>query len=97
MLHTQEKVEVGTIYLGPHGAPPSQLRQLELKTAIAKKNKRKQKIKEADQKNYDIGRENKTDSIRDLMGSKANYHSPRADRSGWLDPHCHENMFERPS
>jgi hypothetical protein len=88
---------VGTIYLGPHGAPPSQLRQHELKTAIVKKIKRKQKIKEADKKNYDVGRENKVDSIHELMGSKANYHSPRTEQSGWLDPHCHENMFERTS
>ncbi|KAI5059108.1 hypothetical protein GOP47_0025427 [Adiantum capillus-veneris] len=91
----KEKADPGPIYLGPHGAPPSQLKQQELNTATGKKNKRKQKLKDTEKKGATLGRENKVDTLRDLMGSKGHFQSPRGTQSDWLDPHCHESQFER--
>eukprot|EP00250_Pteridium_aquilinum_P005994 c15991_g1_i1 orf=311-730(+) len=91
----KEKADTGPIYLGPHGAPPSQLKQQESNTASGKKNKRKQKLKDSEKKGVSFGRENKVDTLRDLMGGKSHYQSPRGTQSDWLDPHCHESQFER--
>ncbi|GLT62595.1 hypothetical protein SLA2020_352180 [Shorea laevis] len=55
------------IYLGPHGAPPSQSKQQELNSA-GRKQKFKQKLKEADRRNSGTGRENKLESLRELVG-----------------------------
>ncbi|KAI3456819.1 hypothetical protein Pfo_013482 [Paulownia fortunei] len=83
------------IYLGPHGAPPSQAKQQKQNTSI-RKQRFKQKLKEADGRNSGTGRENKVDNLRELVGGGkmpvvASKSSPR----GWLDPHCHESLFER--
>ena len=80
--YKQDKVETGTIYLGPHGAPPSQLKQQELNSASAKKSKNKQKLKEADKKSYNVGREIKLDAIRDSTDNKGYHQSPRGNQSG---------------
>ncbi|KAH6764431.1 Na-translocating NADH-quinone reductase subunit A [Perilla frutescens var. hirtella] len=82
------------IYLGPHGAPPSLVKQQEQKSS-SRKQKFRQKLKEADRVNNG-GRENKVDSLRELVGGgkmagTASKTSPR----DWLDPHCHESQFER--
>lgn len=90
------KTETENIYLGPHGAPPSQLKQHEL-NANGKKNRRKQKLKEADRKLVLAGRENKVEVLRDLMGSKGSFPTPMGPRSEWLDPHCQESQFDRSS
>lgn len=92
----KEKPDSGPIYLGPHGAPPSQLKQQELNSASGKKNKRKQKLKDSEKKGTSFGRENKVDMLRDLMGGKGSQHqNSRGTSSDWLDPHCHESQFER--
>ncbi|KAG0494744.1 hypothetical protein HPP92_005738 [Vanilla planifolia] len=82
------------IYLGPHGAPP-QSKQQDL-TNTGRKKRFKQKLKEADRKYSGTGRENKAETIRELVGGKAGGNimlksTPRE----WLDPHCHESQFER--
>ena len=93
------------IYLGPHGAPPSQAKkqqqqQLDLNTA-GRKQQFKQKLKEADRRYSGTGgRENKVEHIRELVGSKvSNIPSTnkmaKASPRDWLDPHCHESQFER--
>ncbi|XP_043691916.1 uncharacterized protein LOC122642482 [Telopea speciosissima] len=63
----QAKKEEEKIYLGPHGAPPSQAKQQEL-NASRRKQRFKQKLKEADRKYTGSGRENKVDSLRELVG-----------------------------
>ncbi|KAG9443499.1 hypothetical protein H6P81_014839 [Aristolochia fimbriata] len=83
------------IYLGPHGAPPSQAKQQELNFS-GRKQRFKQKLKEADRKFTGSGRENKVENLRELVGSQAgaaamHKGSPR----DWLDPHCHESQFQR--
>ncbi|WJX64959.1 hypothetical protein P8452_49676 [Trifolium repens] len=84
------------IYLGPHGAPPSQSKQQEV-VSSNRKQRFKQKLKEADKKNSGTGRENKVDNLRELVGGgkasggMAKGSSPK----DWLDPHCHEAEFER--
>lgn len=88
------KSETLNIYLGPHGAPPSQVKQQEA-NGSANKNRRKQKLKEADRKGSLSGRENKVDVLRDLMGSKKSNPSPMGAQNEWLDPHCQESQFER--
>ena len=80
--YKQDKVETGTIYLGPHGAPPSQLKQQEQNSASTKKSKNKQKPKEADKKGHNVGREIKVDAVRDPTGSKGYHQSPRGNQSG---------------
>lgn len=89
---TEEK-----IYLGPHGAPPPQLKQQEPNPS-SRKQRFKQKLKEADRKASGTGRENKVESLRELVGSGGkhnNQHMPKANAREWLDPHCHESQFER--
>ncbi|KAL5987933.1 hypothetical protein ACLOJK_035693 [Asimina triloba] len=83
------------IYLGPHGAPPSQAKQQEL-NATGRKQRLKYKLKEADRKFAGTGRENKVENLRELVGSsKANTTNMGKDSPrDWLDPHCHESQFE---
>ncbi|KAJ6423722.1 hypothetical protein OIU84_024657 [Salix udensis] len=81
------------IYLGPHGAPPSQSKQQELSSS-GRKQRFKQKLKEADKNVSRIGRENKLENLRELVGGgkvTENKSSPR----DWLDPHCNESQFEK--
>ncbi|CAK8538928.1 unnamed protein product [Lathyrus sativus] len=85
------------IYLGPHGAPPSQSKQKEEVNLSNRKQRFKQKLKEADKKKSGTGRENKLDNLRELVGAgKANPSMvKRSSPKDWLDPHCHEAEFER--
>ncbi|KAG5597968.1 hypothetical protein H5410_039200 [Solanum commersonii] len=82
------------IYLGPHGAPPSQSKQQELNSANNRKQKFRQKLKEADKKYSGSGRENKVEHLRELVGGKMAAGSKNSPKD-WLDPHCDENMFQR--
>ncbi|KAK8943316.1 hypothetical protein KSP40_PGU019733 [Platanthera guangdongensis] len=83
------------IYLGPHGAPPSQAKQQD-PSAAGRKQRLKQKLKEADHKYSGTGRENKADTIRELVGNKMVTKTvPKNSQREWLDPHCHESYFER--
>ncbi|KAM7495645.1 hypothetical protein LguiB_030254 [Lonicera macranthoides] len=83
------------IYLGPHGAPPSQSKQQEPNPS-GRKQKFKQKLKEADRRNSGSGRENKLENLRDLVGGgKTPVNMPKTSGRDWLDPHCHESQFER--
>ena len=84
------------IYLGPHGAPPSQSKQQELNSS-SRKQRFKQKLKEADLRFSGAGRENKVENLRELVGggkTSLNMSKGTTPR-GWLDPHCHESQFER--
>jgi hypothetical protein len=87
------------IYLGPHGAPPQQTRGQEsaVTTATSRKQRLKQKLKDAEKRVAVTGRENKVEVLQDLMGSK--HESVMAPRNSeeWLDPYCHESQFKRPS
>lgn len=83
-----------SIYLGPRGgAPPSQLQD---GNASSRKQRFKQKLKEADQKMNVSGRENKVANLRELVGGveKGTDVSKGVSRD-WLDPHCHESLFEK--
>ncbi|CAA7062680.1 unnamed protein product [Microthlaspi erraticum] len=83
------------IYLGPHGAPPSH--QQDVGNTTSRKQRFKQKLKEADQKMNVSGRENKMANIRELVGGgteKGTNVAKGASRD-WLDPHCHESQFEK--
>ncbi|CAK9166873.1 unnamed protein product [Ilex paraguariensis] len=83
------------IYLGPHGAPPSQSKQQELNSS-GRKQKFKQKLKEADRRYSGTGRENKVENLRELVGSgKMSANKSKSSAKDWLDPHCHESQFER--
>ncbi|XP_061345983.1 uncharacterized protein LOC133291702 [Gastrolobium bilobum] len=83
------------IYLGPHGAPPSQSKQQELNSSN-RKQRLKQKLKEADKRNSGTGRENKLDNLRELVGGgKESANMSKGPSKDWLDPHCHESHFER--
>ncbi|KAH9329875.1 hypothetical protein KI387_001983, partial [Taxus chinensis] len=55
------------IYLGPHGAPPSAVKQQE-HNSTGKKQRFKHKLKEADIKASIGGRENKVENLRELIG-----------------------------
>ncbi|PKA50376.1 hypothetical protein AXF42_Ash013465 [Apostasia shenzhenica] len=91
----QSVKEEEKIYLGPHGAPP-QSKQQDLNAAGGKQRFR-QKLKEADRRYSGTGRENKVESIRELVGGKISRGTmPKSSRE-WLDPHCHESQFERTS
>ncbi|KAL0886843.1 hypothetical protein Bca101_010826 [Brassica carinata] len=82
------------IYLGPHGgALPSQLLD---GNASSRKQRFKQKLKEADQKMNVSGRENKVANLREAVGGveKRTNVSKGVSRD-WLDPHCHESEFEK--
>ncbi|KAL5218776.1 hypothetical protein ABZP36_019460 [Zizania latifolia] len=83
------------IYLGPHGAPPSQAKQQELNT-LGRKQRFRNKLKEADSKFTGNSQENKVASLRELMGAKIDSKGmPKSSPRDWLDPHCHESEFDR--
>ncbi|KAJ6776018.1 hypothetical protein OIU74_000244 [Salix koriyanagi] len=83
------------IYLGPHGAPPSQSKQQELSSS-GRKQRFKQKLKEADKKVSRIGRENKLENLRELVGGgKVTQNMAKSSPRDWLDPHCNESQFEK--
>jgi hypothetical protein len=82
------------IYLGPHGAPPSQSKQQEQNSA-GRKQKFKQKLKEADRRTSGTGRENKLESLRELVGGGKATANVKTSSRDWLDPHCHESQFEK--
>ncbi|EXB36070.1 hypothetical protein L484_018227 [Morus notabilis] len=85
-----------SIYLGPHGAPPSQSKQQEV-TSSSRKQRFKQKLKEADRRISGVGRENKVENLRELVGGgKVGSGSMAKGTSrDWLDQHCHEAKFEK--
>ncbi|CDP13723.1 unnamed protein product [Coffea canephora] len=82
------------IYLGPHGAPPSHTRQQE-QNSSSRKQRFKQKLKEADGRFGGTGREDKVDNLRELVGGKMPVNPSKSSSRDWLDPHCHESQFER--
>ncbi|KAM5584491.1 hypothetical protein ABKV19_004056 [Rosa sericea] len=83
------------IYLGPHGAPPSQSKQQEVNSS-SRKQKFKQRLKEADRKSSGTGRENKLDNLRELVGGgNESSNMAKGTPRDWLDPHCHESQFEK--
>ncbi|KAL6894660.1 hypothetical protein ACP4OV_008758 [Aristida adscensionis] len=91
----QEKDE--KIYLGPHGAPPSQAKQQDLNT-VGRKQRFRNKLKEADKKFTGNAQENKEETLRELMGTRANIvGTPKSSPRDWLDPHCRESEFDRKS
>jgi len=59
---SQAKIDQN-IYLGPHGAPPSQSKQQELNSS-GRKQRFKHKLKEADKKVSRTGGENKVENLR---------------------------------
>lgn len=82
------------IYLGPHGAPPSQSKQQELNSS-GRKQRFKHKLKEADKKVSRTGGENKVENLRELVGvGKVTENIAKGSPSDWLDPHCNESQFE---
>ncbi|XP_016508788.1 uncharacterized protein LOC107826336 [Nicotiana tabacum] len=91
---SDESKKEENLYLGPHGAPPSQSKQQELNPANNRKQKLRQKLKEADRRYSGSGRENKVEHLRELVGGKMPTGSKGSPRE-WLDTHCDENMFER--
>ncbi|CAA3019145.1 Hypothetical predicted protein [Olea europaea subsp. europaea] len=83
------------IYLGPHGAPPSQSKLQELNSS-SRKQRFKQKLKEADGQYCGTQRENKVDNLRELVGGeKISFNTSKSSPREWLDPHCHESQFEK--
>ncbi|CAM0955598.1 unnamed protein product [Alopecurus aequalis] len=83
------------IYLRPHGAPPCQAEQQELST-VGRKQRFRNKLKEADRKSTGNVQENKVESLRELMGARTdNTGVAKSSRRDWLDPHCHESEFDR--
>ncbi|XP_006650297.1 uncharacterized protein LOC102704131 [Oryza brachyantha] len=83
------------IYLGPHGAPPSQARQQEL-NPVGRKQRFRNKLKEADSKLTGNAQENKLESLRELMGTRTDSKGiSKSSPRDWLDPHCHESEFDR--
>ncbi|EEF39607.1 conserved hypothetical protein [Ricinus communis] len=83
------------IYLGPHGVPPSQSKQQDLNPS-GRKQRFKQKLKEADRRISGTGRENKLENLRELVGSgRGNPNMAKGSLRDWLDPHCHESEFEK--
>ncbi|XP_047336453.1 uncharacterized protein LOC124940021 [Impatiens glandulifera] len=90
------------IYLGPHGAPPSHSKlqqQQQEQSASGRKQRFKQKLKEADERIRGTGHENKLENIRQLVGSQkispVTTTMSKGSTRDWLDPHCHESQFER--
>ncbi|GAB2279818.1 hypothetical protein Dimus_014457 [Dionaea muscipula] len=82
------------IYLGPHGAPPSKQEP----NSSSRRQRFKQKLKEADKRTAGTGRENKVDSLRELVGRRGGKSSGNMERDSardWLDPHCNESQFAR--
>ncbi|KAK9072241.1 hypothetical protein SSX86_008674 [Deinandra increscens subsp. villosa] len=90
---TIEEKKEENIYLGPHGAPPSQSKQDA--NSYGRKQRFKQKLKDADQRISGSGRENKVENIRDLVGGSKMHVNPSKSSREWLDPHCHESEFEK--
>uniref|UniRef100_A0A0D9VW17 Uncharacterized protein n=1 Tax=Leersia perrieri TaxID=77586 RepID=A0A0D9VW17_9ORYZ len=89
----QEKED--KIYLGPHGAPPSQAKQQELNT-VGRKQRFKNRLKEADSKFTGSAQENKVETLQELMGARPDSKGmPKSSARDWLDPHCHESEFDR--
>ncbi|KAL3508373.1 hypothetical protein ACH5RR_027774 [Cinchona calisaya] len=84
----------GCIYLGPHDAPPSESKQQE-QNSSSRKQKFKNKLKEADKRFCLTGRENKVDNLRELVGAIMPLNSSKSSPRDWLDPHCHGSQFER--
>ncbi|CAO2835740.1 unnamed protein product [Amaranthus hypochondriacus] len=83
------------IYLGPHGAPPQQ-KQQEQNSSTNRKQRFKQKLKEADRRTRSSGRENKVESLKELVGDGAKTGKMmKGSSKDWLDPHCDESMFDR--
>lgn len=87
-------------YLGPHGAPPQYGRGGQDSSTQNRKQRLKQKLKDAERKSSASSRENKVEVLQDLMGStklRGGGPNPRGAESEWLDPYCHESQFERPA
>ncbi|KAJ4725277.1 Na-translocating NADH-quinone reductase subunit A [Melia azedarach] len=83
------------IYLGPHGAPPSQSKHQELNSS-SRRQRFKQKLKEADRRTSGSGRENKVENLRELVGGgKLSVNMSKGSTRDWLDPHCQESQFEK--
>ena len=83
------------IYLGLHRAPPSQSKQQEPNSA-GRKQQFKQKLKEVDERTSVTGRENKLESLRELVGGgKATSNMEKGSIRDWLDQHCHKSQFEK--
>jgi hypothetical protein len=72
-------------------------------TNAGRKQKLKHKLREADKKfvGKTGGRENKIESLREIMGGGNQMYNSHAAKKGssrdWLDPHCHESEFDRRS
>ncbi|KAK4751573.1 hypothetical protein SAY87_005055 [Trapa incisa] len=94
-----------SIYLGPHGAPPSMSKQQSSNSSNNRKQRFKQKLREAEKKfGGGSGRENKVENLRELVGGGArardgtrlpNPNMSKASPRDWLDPHCLESQFEK--
>jgi hypothetical protein len=81
--------------LGPHGAPPSQAKQQEI-NIVGRKQRFRNKLKEADNKFTGNAQENKVETLRELMGARTHSKGvPKSSPRDWLDPHCHESEFDR--
>ncbi|KAI4307875.1 hypothetical protein L6164_031005 [Bauhinia variegata] len=93
--HSSAKVKKEEkIYLGPHGAPPSQSKQQEQNSSNRKRFK--QKLKEADKRISGTGRENKLENLRELVGAgKVSVNRAMGSSKDWLDPHCHESLLQK--
>jgi hypothetical protein len=96
------------IYLGPHGAPPQYGGRggQDNSSTPNRKQRLKQKLKDAERKTSAASRENKVEVLQDLMGGNSKpglAGGPGGPRGGggaeseWLDPYCHESQFERPA
>ncbi|KAE8690277.1 cysteine synthase 2-like isoform X1 [Hibiscus syriacus] len=93
--HWKQTKKEDNIYLGPHGAPPSQSRRQDLNLS-SRKQRFKQKLKEADRRISGAGRENKVENLKELVGGgKASPNMSRGSPRDWLDPHCDESQFEK--
>ncbi|GLT83682.1 hypothetical protein SLE2022_019570 [Rubroshorea leprosula] len=91
------KTKEENIYLGPHGAPPSQSRQQELNLS-SRKQRFKQKLKEADRRISGTGPENKVENLQELVGGgRVSTNMQKGSPRDWLDPHCDESQFEKVS
>ncbi|KNA23863.1 hypothetical protein SOVF_020840 [Spinacia oleracea] len=88
------KDKLEKIYLGPHGAPPQQKQQEPNLTN--RKQRFKQKLKEADKRIGSTGRENRLESLRELVGGsgKSSGKMAKGSSKDWLDPHCDESLFD---
>ncbi|CAN8301805.1 unnamed protein product [Cochlearia groenlandica] len=100
-VHTSKpnvnKDEEENIYLRPHVAPPSSQPQ-DGNNTFNRKQRFKQKLKEADRKMNVSGRENKVANLRELVGGgiEKGTNMTKGVSRDWLDPHCHESLFEKP-